>query len=78
MAVKCCPFCGKKPLFSMGKKFTAAHHAGEWYWKPYIRCAGCGIEKIGENFETLLAWWNKRCTLDSSSITGLATGVGNG
>lgn len=62
-AVLGCPWCGKKPAVIKGKQFakdTAYRKAGEWMWKPEIKCRRCMIVMHGDDIAEMISRWNIR------------------
>lgn len=61
-----CPFCGRKPSVRKGKRqkkdgyYPWQGKAGDWMWKPGIRCGTCKIDREFESVEEAVEWWNGR------------------
>lgn len=58
-----CPFCGRKPSLRKGKRYVTTnpvHVAGEWMYKPGVKCTTCKIDRDFESVEEAAEWWNTR------------------
>jgi hypothetical protein len=58
-----CPFCGRRPSLSKGMRRKSDNYfqkAGEWMWRPAVKCRPCEIDREFESLEEALAWWNTR------------------
>lgn len=58
-----CPFCGRQPSVVKGRRHTRDGlyaKAGDWFYRPAVKCTRCQIGREFESVDEALVWWNTR------------------